>query len=115
MRQVYHVSVARPTRRRALSALNPLRGLVGMGAGAADQRVANAIDVARAQRPALSQDDADWFGWGLPDEPRHRYAAVGCEDRGFVVDVVSGHVIWEGPIEGQRGLPRSIAETAKRP
>jgi hypothetical protein len=114
MRQVYHAQVARPTRKRTLRALNPLRGFVEMGAGASDTRVATAIGVARGQRPALSQDDADWFGWGLPDEPRHRYAAVGCQDRGFVVDVVSGHVIWEGPIEGRRGLPRSIADTAKR-
>lgn len=107
--------VARPTRKRTLNALNPLRGFAEMGAVSADTRVATAIDVARAQRPALSQDDAEWFGWGLPDEPRHRYAAVGCQDRGFVVDVVSGHIIWEGPIEARRGLPRSISETAKRP
>jgi hypothetical protein len=113
MREGYHLGVSLK-RRRALSALNPIRRFVEMEAAtASDERVVTAMAVARRERSGLPADDADWFGWGLPDEPRHRYAAVGCEGHGFVVDVVSGHILWEGPIESSRQLPRSIADTAR--
>jgi hypothetical protein len=103
-------------RRRALKLLNPLRGFAEMEAAvAADERVATAIAVARRERPGVPEDDAQWYGWGLPDEPGRRYAAVGFDGRGFVVDVVSGHILWERPIDDRRQLPRSVADMASRP
>jgi hypothetical protein len=101
----------RQSRSRTLRALNPIRAFT---MSAEDDRVQKAIDIARRDREGLPEDGSDWFGWPLPDEPRHRYVAVGIETRGFVVDVVSGHVIWESAIDGPRRLPRSIADTVSK-
>ena len=67
------------------------------------------LEVLRSQRPDLRLEGHEWFGWELPDQPRGRYLAVGNDQRGFVIDAVSGHVLWERPIDGRGGLPRSIA------
>ena len=101
----------RPQRSRTLRALNPIRAFT---LSAEDDRVQKAIDVALRDRQGLPEQRSEWFGWPLPDEPRHRYVAVGIDTRGFVVDVVSGHIIWESAIDGPRRLPRSIADTASR-
>jgi hypothetical protein len=103
--------VARQSRSRTLRALNPIRAFT---MSVEDDRVKKGIAVARRDRPDLPEDDSEWFGWPLPDEPRHRYVAVGIETRGFVVDVVSGHIIWESAIDGPRRLPRSIADTVTK-
>ena len=42
-----------------------------------------------------------------------RYAAVGFGQRGFVVDAISGHVLWVGAIDGERDLPRSMADVGR--
>ena len=34
-------------------------------------------------------------------------------ERGFVVDVISGHIPWEGAIAGRRELPRTMAELGR--
>lgn len=103
----------RPSR-RALSALNPVRRFVEMEAAIADdEKVTTAIAVVRRERPGLPEDDAEWYGWGLPGEPRGRYAAVGFDGRGFVVDVRSGHILWERPIESRKQLPRTVADMAR--
>ena len=54
-----------------------------------------------------------WFGWELDDHRPPRYAAVGCDHRGFVVDAVSGHILWAGEIAGEADLPRSLAAIAR--
>jgi hypothetical protein len=45
----------------------------------------------------------------MPEQPSGRYLAIGNDERGYVVDAVSGHVLWERPIESRRDLPRSVA------
>lgn len=49
----------------------------------------------------------------LDDHRPPRYAAVGCDHRGFVVDAVSGHILWAGEIAGEADLPRSLAAIAR--
>ena len=56
---------------------------------------------------------SEWFGWELDDHRPPRYAAVGCDHRGFVVDAVSGHILWAGEIAGEAELPRSLAAIAR--
>jgi hypothetical protein len=58
-------------------------------------------------------DRKQWFGWELDGVSPPRYAAVGFGQRGFVVDAISGHVLWAGEIEGERDLPRSIADLGR--
>jgi hypothetical protein len=103
--------VKRRPRSRTLRALNPIRAFT---MAAEDSRIQKAIDIARRDREGLPEDDSEWFGWPLPDEPRHRYVAVGVDTHGFVVDVVSGHIMWQSTIDGPRRLPRSIADTASK-
>ena len=70
-----------------------------------------AIAAVCARDPELAAEDpAEWFGWEFDDHRPPRYAAVGCGQRGFVVDAVSGHVLWTGEITGERDLPRSLAD-----
>jgi hypothetical protein len=85
-----------------VDALTPHRDLVKRG-----------IESLCARDPELpAADSPDWFGWELPEQP-HRYAAVGFGTRGFVVDGVSGHVMWAGEITGQKDLPHTLAEMGR--
>lgn len=83
----------------------------------------DAIKVVHAYRVQYRDERIAWFGWPLRDDVAERYWALGFteddevgldEARGFVVDVVSGHVVWESKIEEPRDLPRNIAQFAKR-
>jgi len=58
-----------------------------------------------------------WFGGPLEGDVRARYVAVGYmpvpdrgldEGRAYVVDIRTGHVIWQRPIEHRAELPRTI-------
>jgi hypothetical protein len=80
-------------------------------------RLASAIAVVEALDPGLAEVAPTWFGGGLEGDVRLRYMAVGftaapdagiAEGRAFVVDVRSGHVIWQRAIEHRSELPRSI-------
>ena len=96
-----------PERRWKL--LNPLRGVRTLTeAGSQGTPVQRALDVLKKQRPDLEVEGRTWFGWELPEQPRGRYLAVGNDERGYVVDAVSGHVLWERAIERRKDLPRSV-------
>ncbi|HEX5260192.1 MAG TPA: hypothetical protein VFW18_01850 [Gaiellales bacterium] len=96
-----------PERRWKL--LNPLRGVRTLTeAGSQGAPVERALEVLKKQRPDLEVAGRTWFGWELPEQPRGRYLAVGNDQRGYVVDAVSGHVLWERAIESRRDLPRSL-------
>ena len=106
--------MAPPARGRGLRSLNPLRGLSALHrAGMGEDIVDRAVEAVRARRPDVPEARAEWFGWALAVEPRGRYAAVGFPGRGFVVDVVTGHVLWEGPVADRRELPRSLSDIAR--
>lgn len=97
-----------PERRWKL--LNPLRGVRTLTeAGSLGTPVARALAVLKKQRPDLEVEGQTWFGWEIPEQPRGRYLAVGNDERGYVVDAVSGHILWERAIEGRKDLPRSVA------
>jgi hypothetical protein len=97
-----------PERRWKL--LNPLRGVRTLNeAGSLGTPVERALAVLEKQRPDLDLEGKTWFGWEMPEQPRGRYLAVGNDERGYVVDAVSGHVLWERPIDGRQELPRSVA------
>jgi hypothetical protein len=99
------------TPRRGLRSLNPLRSFSALHrAGQAQDVVDRAVEAVRARRPDTPEQRSEWFGWPLAVEPRNRYAAVGFEGRGFVVDVVTGHILWERAIAGRGELPRSLSD-----
>ncbi|HEY2788949.1 MAG TPA: hypothetical protein VGI72_05795 [Gaiellales bacterium] len=86
-----------------------------------DDRLAAAIAVVEALDPGLVELAPAWFGGGLEGDVRLRYMAVGftaapdagiAEGRAFVVDVRSGHVIWQRTIERRTDLPRSVTALA---
>jgi hypothetical protein len=90
--------------------LNPLRGVRTLNqAGSLGTPIERALAVLEKQRPDLDLTGKSWFGWEMPEQPRGRYLAVGNDERGYVIDAVSGHVLWERAIESRRDLPRSIA------
>ena len=97
-----------PERRWKL--LNPLRGVRTLTeAGSQGGPVERALAVLLKQRPDLDLEGKTWFGWEMPEQPRGRYLAIGNDERGYVVDAVSGHVLWERAIDSRRDLPRSVA------
>ena len=104
-----------PRRRSALSLLNPFARIER---GMQDARTSEAIAVVEALRPELADPRPAWFGGGLDGDTRARYVAVGylaapdqgiAEGRAFVVDIRSGHVIWQRRIERRSELPRTVA------
>jgi hypothetical protein len=95
---------------RGWKLLNPLRGVRTLTeAGSQGTPVDRALEVLKKQRPDLEVEGRTWFGWEMPEQPRGRYLAVGNDERGYVVDAVSGHVLWERAIAGRQELPRSVA------
>jgi len=101
-------------RRRPAKLLNPF-GRVQKQLD--DDRLAAAIAVVEGLDPALAELAPTWFGGGLEGDVRLRYMAVGftaapdsgiAEGRAFIVDVRSGHVIWQRAIEHRSELPRSV-------
>ncbi|MGZ4480788.1 MAG: hypothetical protein ACXVY5_01165 [Gaiellales bacterium] len=94
-----------------------------MGRRRQNERLVDAIRVVGAYRVPLRDERISWFGWALRGDAQERYLAVGCEPdaelgleqgRGFVVDVVSEHLVWEHEISGARDLPRSVADFVRR-
>jgi hypothetical protein len=99
------------TPRRGLRSLNPLRSFSALHrAGEVRDVIDRAVEAVRARRPDTPEERSAWFGWTLAVEPRNRYAAVGFDGRGFVVDVVTGHILWERAIAGRDELPRSLTD-----
>jgi hypothetical protein len=75
---------------------------------------ARAITTLCERDPELAAvERSEWFGWELEGVSPPRYAAVGFGQRGFVVDAISGHVLWVGAIDGERDLPRSMADVGR--
>jgi len=98
-----------PDRRKTASLLNPFRGVQKMSRAARPEpAVERGLRVLRAQRPDVPVDELEWFGWDIEEGPRGRYVALGHDHRGYVVDGVSGHVLWEREIDGRNSLPRSL-------
>jgi hypothetical protein len=84
------------------------------GLGADRDLIARAIDSLCELDPELAEvDRKQWFGSELEGVSPPRYAAVGYGQRGFVVDAISGHVLWAGAIEREADLPRSIADLGR--
>jgi hypothetical protein len=111
----------RQRRLRSAIRLNPFGSLVDKTLP--DQRVLRAITIVGAYREHLQDDRIPWFGWPLKDDVQERYVAVGfladeelelAESRGYVADVVSGHLIWERGITNERDLPRRVADLVRR-
>ena len=83
----------------------------------ADERMATAVAVVEGMSPGLHECGPTWFGDRLEGDIRLRYMAIGYiaapdrgldEGRAYVVDIRSGHVIWQRPITDRRDLPRSV-------
>jgi hypothetical protein len=101
-------------KRRSLKLLNPFARVEKR---MADARLADAIAVVESGDPQLHDREPGWFGGPLEGDVRARYVAVGytpvpdrglAEGRAYVVDIRTGHVIWQRPIERRAELPRSI-------
>jgi len=87
----------------------------------ADDRLASAIQVVEGIAPDLRDLEPGWFGGSLEGDTRARYVAVGFtaapdrgldEGRAFVVDIRTGHVVWQRPIDRRADLPRHVAVLA---
>jgi len=87
----------------------------------ADERMQAAIAAVCARHPRLAELEVAWFGHRLQGDNSGRYHAIGFvgdpdaglgEGRGFVVDVVAGHVMRELPLEHRRDLPSDISALA---
>ena len=87
----------------------------------ADERMQAAVAAVCARHPRLAELQVAWFGQRLQGDNSGRYHAIGflgdpdagLEDgRGFVVDVVAGHVMRELPLERRRDLPSDISALA---
>jgi hypothetical protein len=101
-------------KRRSLKILNPFGRIERR---MAEARLADAIAVVESGDPALHDHEPAWFGGPLEGDVRARYVAVGFtpvpdrglnEGRAYVVDIRTGHVIWQRAIERRAELPRSI-------
>lgn len=101
-------------KRRSLKLLNPFARIEKR---MSDSRMAEAIAVVEAADPELHDREPGWFGGSLEGDVRARYVAVGytaVPDRGldqgraYVVDIRTGHVIWQKSIERRAELPHSI-------
>jgi hypothetical protein len=102
------------SRRRSLKLLNPFARIEKR---MSDDRLADAIAVVEAADPELQDLQPGWFGGSLEGDVRARYVAVGftavpdrglAEGRAYVVDIRTGHVIWQRSIERRAELPHSI-------
>jgi hypothetical protein len=102
------------TRRRPMRLLHPFSPVEQ---GMANERIATAIAVVEGVSPGLHECEPAWFGDRLDGDVRLRYMAIGYtaaadrgldEGRAYVVDVRSGHVIWQRPITARGDLPRNI-------
>lgn len=102
-------------KRRSLKILNPFGRIERR---MADARLADAIAVVESGDPALHDREPAWFGGSLEGDVRARYVALGFtavpdrgldEGRAYVVDIRSGHVIWQRAIERRADLPHSIS------
>jgi hypothetical protein len=100
--------------RRSLKLLNPFARVEKR---MNDARLTEAIAVVEAGEPELHDREPGWFGGSLDGDVRARYVAVGYtrvpdrgleEGRAYVVDIRTGHVIWQRAIERRADLPRSI-------
>jgi hypothetical protein len=87
----------------------------------ADERMQAAVAAVCARHPRLAELEVAWFGQRLQGDNRGRYHALGYladpdagleEGRGFVVDVIAGHVMRELPLERRRDLPADISALA---
>jgi hypothetical protein len=87
----------------------------------ADERMERAVAAVCARHPRLAEIEVAWFGHRLQGDTGGRYHALGfladpdrgLEDgRGFVVDVVTGHVLRELPLERRGDLPADITALA---
>jgi hypothetical protein len=87
----------------------------------ADERMGRAVAAVCARHPRLAEIEVAWFGHRLQGDTGGRYHALGfladpdrgLEDgRGFVVDVVTGHVLRELPLERRGDLPADITALA---
>jgi hypothetical protein len=87
----------------------------------ADERMQKAVAAVCARHPRLAEMEVAWFGHKLQGETSGRYHALGYladpdagleEGRGFVVDVVAGHVMREVPLERRRDLPLDVSALA---
>ena|SRR5712691_5548220 len=83
----------------------------------ADDRMRAAVEAVCARHPELEGRRIDWLAQRLAGDQRGRYHALGYladpeqgldPGRAFVVDVVSGHVIRELPLERSRDLPADL-------
>jgi hypothetical protein len=84
--------------------------------------VKDAIRIVRAYRPELRDEQIRWFGWRLRDDSDARFVGIGhdvdeelglAQARGWVVDVISEHVVWERAITGEKDVPRSLGQFIK--
>lgn len=101
-------------KRRSLKLLNPFARIEKR---MSDDRIAGAVAVVEAGDPDLHDREPGWFGGSLEGDVRARYVAVGYtavpdrgldEGRAYVVDIRTGHVIWQKAIERRADLPHSI-------
>ena len=101
--------------RRSLKLLNPFARIEKR---MSDDRLADAIAIVEAAAPELHEREPGWFGGSLEGDVRARYVAVGFtavpdrgidEGRAYVVDIRTGHVIWQRSIERRADLPHSIS------
>jgi hypothetical protein len=102
-------------KRRSFKLLNPFARVEKR---MADDRLADAIAIVESADPQLHDREPGWFGGALEGDVRARYMAVGYtpvpdrgleEGRAYVVDIRTGHVIWQRAIEHRGELPRSVA------
>jgi hypothetical protein len=100
--------------RRSLKLLNPFARIEKR---MSDDRVADAIAIVEGADPELQEREPGWFGGSLEGDVRARYVAVGYtavpdrgldEGRAYVVDIRTGHVIWQRSIARRADLPHSI-------
>ena len=87
----------------------------------AADRMERAVAVVCGRHPRLAEIEVAWFGNKLQGDSSGRYHALGFlsdpgngleEGRGFVVDVVGGHIMRELPLERRRDLPTDIGALA---
>ena len=87
----------------------------------ADERMQQAVAAVHARHAHLAEVELAWFGHRLQGDSSGRYHALGFladpdrsidEGRGFVVDVVAGHVMREWPLERRSDLPNDISALA---
>ena len=105
-------------RRSAASRILPF---LRMERDLADERMDRAVAAVRVRHPQLAEIEVRWFGQRLQGDAGGRYHALGFlsdeerrlhEGRGFVVDVVAGHVLRELPLERRSDLPNDISALA---